>query len=250
MHSRSRRSLIAPTAALLLLAACGSPSGNPPPDPERFTLAGTVANVDDVPVPINLTAMGVSTAALEALAVAPAALDVYPPAFIDLGSTILGLDGAFSIALATGDELSDEYLTDATALVRYPVFGPDIECLGTSTEASRVLPIIWAERFAAPYVVAGPIAGPSGTQPVGVLLFGEGLPQSPPVDNASAVWTFATAATRATGACGYQGTDFVTWDVTLEAGWNRVTVDAFSDSTGSISNRAMLNPRWRFWSLP
>jgi hypothetical protein len=248
MPSRSFRSLVAAVAASLVLVACGAPSATPPP--ERFTLAGTVANVDDVPVPINLTALGVSAAALEALAVHPGALDVYPPAFVALGATILGLDGTFSIALAPGDEVPDDALTDAADLVRYPVFGPDIECVGSATELARVLPIIWAETLAAPYVTAGPITGPVGTQPLGVMVYGEGVPQSPPVDNAFATWTFATAATRATGACSYQGTDYVTWDVTLAPGWNRVTVDAFADSTGHVSNRSMLNPRWRYWPAP
>jgi hypothetical protein len=249
MPSRSFRLLCAAAAASLVLAACGAPSTTPPPEPERFTLAGTVANVDDVPVPINLTAFSFTPAALGGLAVEPAALDVYPPGFVALGTTILGLDGAFSIPLATGDELPDEALTDAADLVRYPLFG-GAECVGTATADARVLPIAWAENLAAPYVLAGPVAGPSGTAPLGALFFGEGVPQSPPVDNALATWTFATAATRATGACSFQGTDYVTWDVTLAPGWNRVTVDAFADSTGHVSNRAMLNPRWRYWPAP
>lgn len=249
MPSRSFRSFVALATASLVLAACGSPSGNPTPEPERFTLAGTLANVDDAPVPVNLTAFSFTPAALESVSVEPLALDVYPPGYLTLGTTILGPDGAFSIALATGDELPDEAFLGAADLVKYPIFG-NIECVGTATADARVLPIAWGEIFAAPYVLAGPVAGPPGTGPLGVLFFGEGLPQTPAVDNATATWTFATASTRATGACSYQGTDYVTWDVTLEPGWNRITVDGYADSTGHLSNRALLNPRWRYAPSP
>lgn len=248
MTFRSPRWLAAPAVVSIALAACGGPSAGPPPGVERFTLAGTVANVDDAPLPINLTLLGASAVALEGLAAA--AVEVYPPGFLALGQAILGLDGAVSIALATGDEIPDDAFVGAAELVQYPLFGPDIECVGTATAAAQVLPVLWVEGFAAPYVLAGPVVGPPGTVPLGAVFFGEGVPQSPPVANATATWTFATAATRATGACSFLGTEYVTWDVTLAAGWNRLTVDAFADSTGHVSNRALLNPRWRYWPAP
>lgn len=252
-----RPSLLA-LAMLVLLAACG---GAPPQqqDPEPAGLIeGTVDNVADMPLPVNVTLFTARASAFITSAAAadgPGAPTVheYLGELLDLATTVVSPSGAFRLELPEVSEIPGAYLVPAVSIIQPTPYTEDASCTLTASGPATVLRM-WmppSSILAFPVIVAGPIT-PDTSRFIGLVVYTDGdptvLPTSP-IQGRS--WTHASAAVDIQGVCEIDdGVDpvvtYAVVDLSLESGWNEVTLVHDPDEDLTTVTAAPFAGHWVF----
>lgn len=229
-----RPSLLA-LAMLVLLTACG---GAPPQqqDPEPAGLIeGTVDNVADMPLPVNVTLFTARASAFitSAAAGGPGAPTIheYLGELLDLATTVVSPSGAFRLELPEVSEIPGAYLVPAVSIIQPTPYTADASCSLTASGPATVLRM-WmppSSILAYPVIVAGPIT-PDTSRFIGLVVYTDGDPMVTPTSSTRGrSWTHASAAVEVQGVCEIDdGVDpvvtYAVVDLSLEPGWNEVTL--------------------------
>lgn len=232
MNPTKVRSSLLTLTLILTLVACGSPS-QPEPEPEPGpTIAGAIDNIAGMPMPISITLFTARSSAFGSAGIHMAAPTVheYEGQYLDLATALVSPGGTFELALPDGDEIPGAYLVPAASVIQSPPNFPDSHCSLSADAAANVLRV-WLPPEAAvgfPIIIAGPIS-PDLSHALGILAYTDGDFLAPAGPLKVRSWVHASADVGVQGECVTDdGNDppvtYATVDLSLEAGWNEITL--------------------------